>query len=145
MIRRALINDLPRILEINNELKLDKWSRDKFLSIFDHDLEFWVFEFNGYVLGYIIGLVCLSEVRILTLNISQFYQRSGYARSLLKHTLADVRDNFSVVYALLEVDVSNFAAIALYTKLGFRILCVRKAYYTDTILRDAYLMQSKLN
>ncbi len=145
MLRRAQVSDLPRILEINSELDKDQWTKEKFSDMFEYDFPIWVVTDNAdRIIGYAVYLVCLDEARILNLVISKSFQGNGLGETLMTHLMEDAAEKFAAKYAMLEVDASNLQALALYTKLGFRVLCVRKNYYTDKYLRDAYLMQAEL-
>jgi ribosomal-protein-alanine N-acetyltransferase len=144
-IRPATRADLPQILVINDELDYDKWSAEKFNDVFDYEIDIYVVtnEFD-IICGYIVSLVCLDELRILNLMITQSMRKQGLAKQLLCHSINHAKKNSEVSYALLEIDVNNFVALKLYIDFGFRVLCVRKNYYTDKKLRDAYLMQLEL-
>jgi ribosomal-protein-alanine N-acetyltransferase len=142
MIRDATIEDLAEIMIINNELPVDRWSEEKFLDVFNYDLNMSVICDDGLqIVGYIVSMVCLDETRVLNLTIKRSHRGNGFGNKLLNHVIIEAIDVFNTSYALLEIDVNNFPALQLYINTGFRVLCVRKDYYTDQVLRDAYLMQ----
>jgi len=144
-IRHATTDDMPRLLEINDEVDLDIWPEERFNEVFTHQLPIFVIcDNNDRILGYIIYLMCLEEARIINFTMAKDYQGRGYGKKLLIHALQQAYMHESR-YAILEVRVSNIRALNLYTKFGFRILCVRENYYTDKIVEDGYLMQLELN
>lgn len=67
------------------------------------------------------------EVHINTIAVHERYRRRGIALALLR----DVLQRTGARSATLEVRRSNTAAIALYTRLGFRITAERPRYYKN--------------
>ena len=66
------------------------------------------------------------------------YQGKGYGELAMHHVLEHLRESGAQLVTL-EVRTSNRPAIALYRKLGFQIIGIRKDYYTNPV-EDAYLM-----
>ena len=87
-----------------------------------------IIEENGVILGYLIYRSLLVEYHILNVGVFPFRQKEGIGSILLKEFLND-RENFSSVF--LEVKKSNFPAINLYKKNGFKVFSERKNYYKD--------------
>ena len=142
--RRASLDDLGMLLALNAELDFDNWSQERFEQVFELDLPCWLaLNEDGALIGCVVYLICFDEVRIINVTIARAYQNQGYGQRLLVHALEDSRE-FSVNYALLEVRIDNFKALKLYTRLGFKILCVREGYFTDKVLQDGYFMQLTL-
>jgi ribosomal-protein-alanine N-acetyltransferase len=79
------------------------------------------------------------EVRINNIAIREEFRGLGYGEALLR-SLLELGQALGCATATLEVRPSNFPAISLYTKLGFRESGRRKAYYTDT-REDALVMK----
>lgn len=78
--------------------------------------------------GFILYRVLFDEAEILTLAVNPAWQRQGAARALVHHMLQQCRSQ-GVTVAHLEVAEDNQAAIALYSRAGFKISARRKAYY----------------
>tara|TARA_B100000886_G_scaffold281676_1_gene205794 strand:- start:772 stop:1221 length:450 start_codon:yes stop_codon:yes gene_type:complete len=87
-----------------------------------------IIEENKLILGYFIYRKLLSEYHILNLGVYPLKQNKGIGSILLEYFLNDI-ENISSVF--LEVKKSNFSAINLYRKNGFRICGERKNYYRD--------------
>ena len=87
-----------------------------------------IIEENKLILGYFIYRKLLSEYHILNLGVYPLKQNKGIGSILLEYFLKDI-ENISSVF--LEVKKSNFSAINLYRKNGFRICGERKNYYRD--------------
>lgn len=72
----------------------------------------------------------VEEAHITVLAVHPDYQRQGLGQLMLWALLQAACDRH-LERATLEVRVSNQAAIALYTKFGFKIAGTRKRYYQD--------------
>jgi [ribosomal protein S18]-alanine N-acetyltransferase len=82
------------------------------------------------------------ELHILNIAVHPDERRHGHAARLLRHILEEARRGKTRVI-LLEVRVSNHAAVALYGKHGFRAVGVRPKYYANDG-EDALLMDLEL-
>lgn len=67
------------------------------------------------------------ELHINWLAVDPSHRRRGIAHTLLRETLRDT----GARRATLEVRRSNDAAVALYSRLGFRVTAVRTRYYKN--------------
>jgi len=88
----------------------------------------WVVEQESAVIGYGIMQVVARESHILNLCVHPAYHRQGFGRALLARLLDLARDHRADT-VLLEVRPTNEAAIALYTRVGFNEVGVRRSYY----------------
>ena len=70
----------------------------------------------------------MSEYHILNFGVSPTRRKEGIGGILLKDFLNDL-ENISKVF--LEVKKSNFSAINLYKKNGFKVFGEREKYYKD--------------
>ena len=140
--RQATHADLPELLRLNYQLDCDQWSSERFDDLFEHELPIiLLLAPDGRVAGFLVYLLCLDEARILNLVIDKEYQRCGLGTRLLTHVLDEICSNDLAKYAMLEVRVSNLVAFNMYTQHGFRVISLRKDYYTDTRIEDGYLME----
>lgn len=87
-----------------------------------------VFVPEDRVIGYIILWHILDEVQISNFAVHPDFRRKGLGESVLFYVLEMLKKE-GVERIFLEVRPSNVAARALYEKLGFRLLGVRKNYY----------------
>ncbi len=96
-------------------------------------------------LGFIVCSVLAGSpdtATIENLAVSPSARRQGTARALLGEALAwAVQNRASGVD--LEVRASNFPAVQLYERCGFKVIGRRKAYYRQPV-EDAVLMRSSL-
>ncbi|MEN2999814.1 MAG: N-acetyltransferase [Acidilobaceae archaeon] len=79
---------------------------------------------------------------LVSIAVRAPYRRMGIGSALLRETI-DVVDKFYNAESLyLEVRVTNYPAISLYEKFGFKKARVVKGYYSDG--EDAYVMVLRL-
>ncbi len=83
---------------------------------------------SARLLGYILGRVVSDEAEILSLGIAEEARRLGYASGLVAR-LGEGADAMGAARLYLEVAAGNGPAIALYQRLAFKRLGVRRGYY----------------
>ena len=97
---------------------------------------------GGQIVAYVLLQALAGELEILTLGVSASRQNRGVASVLLEHALAEIQPTA----CFLEVRVSNAAALALYRRLGFVQVGVRKNYYaSDAGREDGLILRRDLN
>jgi ribosomal protein S18 acetylase RimI-like enzyme len=91
-----------------------------------------------------VALICYQQlpdlIEILALGALKSYQRQGILQALLGGLVS--RCSATSKTLSLEVHSQNSAAVALYSKCGFKTVRVRKAYYADA--KDALVMDLQL-
>jgi len=135
--------DIPEVLEIENISFSTPWSATSFLNEIYKPYSLT----NVAVLGdQIIGYICINyiadEGHILNLAVHPHFRRRGIAKTLAEKVLKELGEN-SCRYIYLEVRVSNFEARKFYEHLGFRVMGMRKNYYTMPT-EDAIVMAHEL-
>ena len=87
----------------------------------------------------------VDESEILDIAVVSTYRRQGLALGLLTEVFAWAKQNQRQA-VWLEVRASNAGAIALYEKVGFLPIRVRKNYYKngDATFEDAIVMKYKV-
>lgn len=140
MIRRAAIDDIPGIHEIEVRNFSLPWSEESFRDCLNYDdTLFFVDEEEGKIAGFAVLRLFPDEAELYNIAVGEEYRRRGIADSLM-NTLTDECDNRSMERILLEVRQSNAPARALYKKHGFTVLGVRAKYY-DEPKEDAVIME----
>ncbi|MFN7094086.1 MAG: ribosomal protein S18-alanine N-acetyltransferase [Burkholderiales bacterium] len=142
--RMAIPEDLPAILRLNAQF-FDRWNEEKFDQVFEYELPFILMtDAEGQIIGYLIYMVVLDEARIINVVIAKEHHSKGYGQKLI-HYVLNVIAQENIRWVLLDVRVSNYPAVNLYTKLGFSILTRRRCYYPiEQNNEDAYFMQLEL-
>lgn len=96
---------------------------------------------DAQLAGYIVARPQFDEWHLMILGVAPAFRRQGVGRRLLQGVM-DVAARCRARCLLLEVRVSNHAACTLYLSLGFKILSVRRGYYTQGSMgpEDALVM-----
>jgi ribosomal-protein-alanine N-acetyltransferase len=94
------------------------------------------------VVGFICAWLVVDELHIGTIGVDPEVRRKGLGRGMMTqaHKWAA---NRGATAAHLEVRAGNDAAIALYKRIGYRHVGVRRAYYADNG-EDAFLLFADL-
>jgi len=95
--------------------------------------------------GFILARAVAGEAEILTLAVTPAARRNGLGRALVAEA-AGYAQQSGAGAMFLEVALSNTAARALYTRLGFTEAGRRKGYYArpGAALEDAQILRSNL-
>ena len=137
MIRKADVSDLEAVHEIEEKAYSRPWSLKSFSAELEKDFSnFYVYELDGIVIGYVIIWHILDEAEIANIAIHNDYRGRGLGRKLLTFAL-ETASFAKAVY--LEVDVFNESAIELYHSAGFAVVGIIANYYGQG--QDAYLMK----
>lgn len=142
--RRMREADVPRVMEIERAAFSHPWSEDLVRRELGHEFSTVLLAEDdaGLVRGFVISWLVHDELHVLNVAVAPEARRGGVARRLLDVVEAGGREQGARV-ALLEVRVSNAAAIALYRSLGYRDVAVRPRYYAENG-EDALLMDKPL-
>lgn len=133
-------DDLDTIMAIEKVIYSHPWTRGNFSDSLKSGYCAKVLLERGSIIGYALMMMVLDEAHLLNLSIAKAYQGQGIGRLLLAQMI-DVAQNASANNMFLEVRVSNQVAIALYEKMGFSEMSIRRQYYqTDYGREDAVLM-----
>lgn len=129
-IRPMEPRDLDRVAELEAQIFKDPWSRSSFEFEVKHNRFSFpvVMEKDGVLVGYAVIWKMFEELHIANIAISPEHQGHGLGEKLLQEVL---KNPGICQYALLEVRESNFRAIRLYEKYGFKTIMKRIQYYKD--------------
>lgn len=95
---------------------------------------------NGRLAAFALGQAVADEGELFQIGTLTEYRRHGIAEKLLLVLHDKMRERGAAV-CFLEVRTRNSAALALYEKIGYERISVRKNYYPDD---DAVVMRKKL-
>ena len=122
----------------------DPWSEASVASELDNRLSAWFVALDGdSVAGYIGSQSVLDEADMMNVAVHPDYRRQGIGEKLVL-ALAQALTEKGIRGLMLEVRESNVPAIALYEKLGFRQVGLRKNYYRAP-KENALIMRKELS
>ncbi|MCI4445999.1 MAG: ribosomal protein S18-alanine N-acetyltransferase [Candidatus Aminicenantes bacterium] len=135
-------DDLPEVLNIERLCFSNPWSKETFRAeIQNKAISFPLVVIDTSskrIVGYIIFWQIRDEAQINNVAIHPDYQGRGWGEIALRYVLNRLQES-GVNFVTLEVRVSNQPALKLYHKLGFKVIGIRKDYYTNPV-EDAYVM-----
>ena len=120
---------VPQIAHLEAQCFSNPWSEKSIASELENPLSLWlVAEENGQVWGYVGSQTVLGESDMMNVAVDPRFRRQGIARALIETLIAELSKMGSQCLRL-EVRVSNENARALYARMGFQQLGLRKNYY----------------
>ncbi len=148
-VRKADDSDIPQVMQINLETLPENYPEFFFRDLLNKFPEaFIVAELEGKLVGYIMcrmeggisnfGISWVRKGHIVSVTVLPLYRRRGVGSQLITHAVMAMTDCYDAKEVILEVRVSNVAAIAIYNKLKFSCIRTIRSYYRDG--EDALLM-----
>ena len=120
---------VAQIAELEKLCFADPWSEKSIASELGNIWSYWVVALDGErVVGYIGSQSSADETDVMNVAVHPDYRRRGIAESLIEVLIRELKNRGSHAL-MLEVRDSNEPAIALYEKLGFQQVGLRKNYY----------------
>ena len=109
----------------------DPWSENSIASELENELSLWLVAVDDEtVAGYVGSQSVLGETDMMNIAVHPDYRRKGIGEGLVTELARQLKakGNHSL---MLEVRVSNAPAKALYEKLGFEAVGLRRNYYRN--------------
>ena len=120
----------------------DPWSENSVASELKNPLSCWlVAEEDGEVAGYVGSQTVMDESDMMNVAVRPDYRRKGIAEKLVMELVEALKKRDSRCLTL-EVRASNEPARALYEKLGFEQVGLRKNYYRNP-REDALILRKE--
>ena len=120
----------------------DPWSENSVSSELKNSLSCWlVAEEDGEVAGYIGSQTVMGETDMMNVAVHPDYRRRGIGEKLVEALVEALKSRESHCLTL-EVRASNAPAKALYEKLGFTQVGLRKNYYRNP-KEDALILRKE--
>jgi [ribosomal protein S18]-alanine N-acetyltransferase len=144
MIFRPMLEaDLEKVVEIEKASMPSPWSKELFEAELKRKLaRYFVVEEEGEVAGYMGYWEAPEEAHLINLAIGPKFRQKGMGTAMVDYCL-QFAARMGARLATLEVRDGNEAAKRLYEKCGFRVVAIRKKYYSDN-LEDAVVMLREL-
>jgi len=141
-LRNLISADVPEILEIENSSYDFPWTQQIFYDCLNSDYHCLGIELYGNLVGYIIVSEILDEAHLLNICFASKWRNQGLGRVTISW-LFDFLVSRNIRQLFLEVRPSNLSALALYDRLGFEVIGVRKDYYPSEKGREDALAMLK--
>ena len=142
IIRRFRVDDLRRVMDICEVSFKEKYIAEFLLSCFDISPEHFLVAEKRGVVGIILGIKCFNSLgRILILAVDPNFRGRGIGEALAEVLLKSYVAS-GIEEVRLEARITNYIALNLYEKLGFRIVGRTKNYYEDG--EDAFILFKSL-
>src|SRR5258708_9884539 len=141
-IEAMTLDDIPAVHEIEKEIFLTRWPRNAYRGELSQKqlASYIVVREADEIVGYAGLWKMHDEAHITTVGVRRGDQGKGYGLALMLALIQRAYEMDSR-WMTLEVRASNYGAIALYEKLGFKVIGRRRGYYTDDG-EDAVVMWS---
>jgi len=142
-IRRISENDIEAVASLEEVIFPDPWSVKSIGETYENSNALILGAYQEEVLiGYVIFYYVLDEGEIARIAVNPSYRRQGVADQIFAGLL-DFCAKKNIERILLDVRVSNEAAIAFYRKSGFAEDGIRKNFY-DNPKEHALLMSASV-
>ena len=122
-------NDIDSIVLIEEQNSHEPWSKNQLIESIQNPTNLCCsISTNNQIIGFLMAMPALDTADILNISINKNYQRKGYGKKLLHFLIKELKDRM-IRQLMLEVRLSNQAAISFYLKYGFEKISLRKNYY----------------
>jgi len=121
--------DIDSIVLIEQQNSHNPWSKNQLIeSTLNPANLCYSISIKNQIIGFLLAMPALDTADILNISINKDYQRKGYGKKLLHFLIKELKDRM-IRQLMLEVRLSNQAAISFYLKYGFEKISLRKNYY----------------
>ena len=133
---------VAQVAELEKICFSDPWSENSVASELKNPLSCWlVAEEDGVAAGYIGSQTVMDESDMMNVAVHPDHRRKGVAESLVNELIEVLKKRGSRCLTL-EVRASNEPAKALYEKLGFVQVGLRRNYYRNP-KEDALILRKE--
>ena len=133
---------VPQVAQLEKLCFADPWSEMSIASELHNIWAYWLVAVeDDVVAGYIGSQSTIDETDVMNVAVHPDRRRQGIAENLITHLIQELKNRGSHAL-MLEVRASNAPAIALYEKLGFRQVGLRKNYYRNP-KEDALILRKE--
>ncbi|MEA4998467.1 MAG: ribosomal protein S18-alanine N-acetyltransferase [Candidatus Limiplasma sp.] len=132
-IRRMTLADVDQVHAIELATFPVPWSRQSLVDEMERNVcarYLVAVDDAGSILAYAGAWIIFDEAHVTNVAVAQTHRGQGIGKQIML-ALMQYAANLGADYLTLEVRRSNTVAQALYKKLGFMELAVRKRYYED--------------
>lgn len=141
-IEKMTADHVPQVAGLEKLCFSDPWSENSVSSELANPLSLWLVALDEEtVAGYVGSQTVCGETDMMNIAVHPDYRRQGIGETLILSLVEALKEKDSHALTL-EVRTSNAPARALYEKLGFFQVGLRKNYYRNP-KEDACILQIK--
>ena len=146
IIKNMTAAEVSKVANLEKICFNDPWSERSVASELDNALSLWLVAMEGDALaGYVGSQTVMGETDMMNIAVAPEFRRQGIAEKLVEALVdalvAELKSRQSHCLTL-EVRASNEPARALYEKLGFQQVGLRKNYYRNP-KEDALILRKE--
>lgn len=137
--RLAVLTDIPALVAIEQaQPRCAQWGQTGWQTeLAEKSARVWCAQAENRVIGFVALRFAADIGEILNVGVAPAFARRGIGTELVNHALIWVREHGGKQLTL-EVGACNNSAVALYQKVGFKQVGVRKKFYIGN--EDALIM-----
>ena len=142
MITKMISAHVAQVAELETLCFSDPWSERSVASELENKLSYWLVAVeDDRVAGYVGSQTVMGETDMMNIAVHPDFRRRGIAEALVNALVEGLKTMDSHCLTL-EVRASNTPAIALYEKMGFQQIGLRKNYYRNP-KEDALILRKE--
>jgi len=141
-IRPMTPGDIPVVAAMEKLIFPDPWSETVFAETLSAALgtNSVAGDADGHICGYLCAQTVADEIQIHNVAVDAACRRRGIGRLLLEDAERQGAAR-GAVCAVLEVRITNTAALAMYGRMGYRRIGRRRAYYRKPVCDALVLLK----
>lgn len=141
-------DDLDAVMAIENTAYPFPWTIGNFRDSLTAGYRLKLLRERGVLIGYVVWMPIMQEAHLLNITLAPARQGHGLGAWMMRSIMQQMQAQ-GMQQILLEVRPSNHRALALYQRLGFAKIGIRKGYYPNSATaqvsrEDAVVMRRNL-
>lgn len=141
-------DDLDAVMAIENIAYPFPWTIGNFRDSINAGYRLKLLRERGVLIGYAVWMPIIQEAHLLNITLAPPRQGHGLGAWMMRSIMQEMQAQ-GMQQILLEVRPSNHRALALYRRLGFSSIGIRKGYYPNSVTaevsrEDAVVMRRNL-
>lgn len=142
IIKRCTVSDADEIYKIEEESFSDPIKKETFKKDLGRDTYYCFGLFESEIEAFVSFEKVLDEGQIISVATGEKWRKMGFASLIFEKIISFARRE-GISFLTLEVRGDNTPGLALYKKMGFKEVGIRKGYYQnpdcDAILMDLHI------
>jgi len=128
-------DDLDAVMAIENIAYPFPWTIGNFRDSINAGYRLKLLRERGVLIGYAVWMPIIQEAHLLNITLAPPRQGHGLGAWMMRSIMQEMQAQ-GMQQILLEVRPSNHRALALYRRLGFSSIGIRKGYYPNSVTAE---------